>query len=63
MNEFFDYDCNSPLFSISNNMAVDMKGRMHWKIAQNLAVDTQTGQAHFTMPWALEKNNGQNRQK
>ena len=48
----FNVDNWDPLFPISDDMAVDSKGRFKVRISDNMAMDMDTGEMHFTTHWA-----------
>ena len=47
----FDIDSWNPMFRISDDMAVDMDGRFAVRMGDNMAMDWDTGEMHFTTPW------------
>ena len=48
----FNVDNWDPFFPISDDMTVDSKGRFKVRISDNMAMDMDTGEMHFTTPWA-----------
>ena len=55
-NPIIDFNCNSPVLPIPDNMGVDMNGNMHMRISDNMAVDVRTGEVHFTTPWKNQED-------
>ena len=50
-NPIFDLDSWEPMFKRSDTMAVDSKGKFSLRMGDQLAMDTDTGEMHFTTPW------------
>lgn len=47
----FDIDNWEPMFKISKDMAVDRDGKFSIRMGDNMAMDMDTGEMHFTTPW------------
>lgn len=54
MNEpIFEFDTCDPLLPVSDSMAVGMNGHIRMRFSENMAMDMNTGEMHFTTPWKL----------
>lgn len=47
----FDYDDSDYAFSISDNMAIDSEGDLLLRMSDNIAMDLDSGDIHFTSSW------------
>ena len=54
----FDLDSWEPMFKISDDMAVDSKGNFKMRMDDNMVMDMDTGDVHFTTPWASSGDDG-----
>lgn len=54
---FFDYDDGYFGFTISDNMAVDSNGDMMMRLSDNMALDMDSGDIHFTSSWNNDDDN------
>ncbi len=50
----FDLDSWEPMFRVSDGLAIDAKGRFSMRMGENMAMDMETGELHFTTPWTSE---------
>ncbi|MCR5136692.1 MAG: hypothetical protein K6C12_06295 [Oscillospiraceae bacterium] len=52
MNEpIFEFDTCDPLLPVSDSMAVGMNGHIRMRFSENMAMDMNTGEMHFTTPY------------
>ena len=54
---FFDYDDGDFGFTISDNMAVDSNGDMMMRLSDDMALDIDSGDIHFTSSWNNDDDN------
>jgi len=54
---FFDYDDGDFGFTISDNMAVDSNGNMMMRLSDDMALDMDSGDIHFTSSWNNDDDN------
>ena len=54
---FFDYDDGDFGFTISDNMAVDSNEDMMMRLSDNMALDMDSGDIHFTSSWNNDDDN------
>lgn len=54
---FFDYDDGDFGFTISDNMAVDSNGDMMMRLSDDMALDMDSGDIHFTSSWNNDDDN------
>lgn len=47
----FDYDDGDYAFSISDNMAIDSEGDLLLRMSDNIAMELDSGDIHFTSSW------------
>lgn len=47
----FDYDDGDFVFQTSDNMGIDSDGNIHIRMGDNMAMDMETGELHFTSGW------------
>lgn len=47
----FDYDDGDYAFSISDNMAIDSEGDLLLRMSDNIAMNLDSGDIHFTSSW------------
>ena len=47
----FDIDNWEPMFKISKDMAVDSKGNFSMRVGDNMVMDMDSGEMHFTTSW------------
>ena len=47
----FDLDSWEPLFKLSENVAVDAKGKLGLRMGENMVMDMESGSMRFTTPW------------
>lgn len=52
----FDYDDGEFATAISNNMAMDADGDLLMRMGENIAMDMETGDLHFTSGWPDEED-------
>ena len=51
-NPIFDLDDDfKPMFRLSKDMAVDFDGNFSMRMGDNMAMDMDTGEMHFTTSW------------
>ena len=50
-NIIFDYDEGDFIFPTSGNMSIDSNGNLHMRMGDNLSMDMETGDLHFTSSW------------
>lgn len=54
---FFDYDDGDFGFTISDNMAVDSNGNMMMRLSDDMALDMDSSDIHFTSSWNNDDDN------
>ena len=47
----FDLDSWEPLFKLSEEVAVDAKGKLGLRMGENMVMDMESGSMRFTTPW------------
>ena len=47
----FDINDGSLIFPTSDNMGIDSDGDLHMRMGDNLSMDMDTGELHFTFGW------------
>lgn len=47
----FDLDSWDPMFKVSDDVAVDFEGRFSMRVGDNMAMDMDSGEVHFTTSW------------
>lgn len=47
----FDYDDGDYAFSTSDNMAIDSEGDLLLRMSDNIAMELDSGDIHFTSSW------------
>ncbi len=47
----FDLDSWEPLFKLSEEVAVDAKGKLGLRMGENMVMDMESGNMRFTTPW------------
>lgn len=47
----FDLDSWEPLFKLSENVALDAKGKLGLRMGENMVMDMESGSMRFTTPW------------
>ena len=47
----FDLDSWEPLFKLSDDVAVDAKGKLSLRMGENMVMDMESGSMRFTTPW------------
>ena len=47
----FDLDSWEPLFKLSEEVAVDAKGKLVLRMGENMVMDMESGSMRFTTPW------------
>lgn len=52
----FDLDNWKPMFKISKDMAVDSDGNFSILMGENMAMDMDSGEMHFTTSWGLDND-------
>lgn len=52
----FDLDNWKPMFKISKDMAVDSDGNFSMLMGENMAMDMDSGEMHFTTSWGLDND-------
>ncbi len=52
----FDIDNWEPMFKISEDMAVDSKGNFSMRIGDNMVMDMDSGEMHFTTSWGSDED-------
>lgn len=50
-NSIFDYDDSDSIFPTSSNMGIDSDGNLHMRMGDNMSMDMDTGELHFTSGW------------
>ena len=53
----FDYDDSDFIFPTSNNMGIDSNGNFHMRMGDNMSMDMETGELHFTSGWTNDDDN------
>ena len=51
----FDLDSWEPMFPLSDDVAVDRKGAFSMRLGDNVVMDMETGETHFTTTWETQK--------
>jgi len=54
-NHIFDFDDGEFAFQTSENMAIDSGGDILLRVSDNMAMDLDTGDLHFTSAWEDEE--------
>ena len=54
----FDLDTWEPMYKVSKDLRVDTKGSFSMRVGENMAMDLDTGKMHFTTPWELDNDSG-----
>lgn len=54
----FPLDTWEPCFPVDENVAVDLNGHFKMRVGENMAMDMDTGEMHFTTPWPSEDSGG-----
>lgn len=47
----FDYDDGDFIHSTGGNMGIDSNGNMHMRMGDNMSMDMESGDIHFTSGW------------
>lgn len=51
MNPIFNYDNGDYIWPTSDNMGIDSNGDLHMRMGDNMSLDMNTGEMHFTSGW------------
>lgn len=51
---FWDYEDGNFVHAISDNMAVDSDGDMLMRMGDNMTMDMESGDLHFTSGWSVD---------
>lgn len=51
---FWDYEDGNFVHAISDNMAVDSDGDMLMRMGDNMTMDMESGDLHFTSDWSVD---------
>ena len=51
MNPIFNYDNSNYIWPTSDNMGIDSNGDLHKRMSDNMSLDMNTGEMHFTSGW------------
>ncbi len=54
MCNIFDYDDGDYIIHTSGNMGIDSNGDINIRVGNNMAMDMNTGELHFTSGWKDE---------
>ena len=55
----FDLDSWEPLFKLSEEVAVDAKGKLSLRMGENMVMDMESGSMRFTTPWTVPDDGGE----
>ena len=50
-NSIFDYDNGDFIFPTSGNTGIDSDGNLHMRMGDNMSMNMETGELHFTSSW------------
>lgn len=55
----WDIESLEPFVPVSDQFALGLDGRMRMRVNDNLSMDMESGELHFTTPWTVPDDGGE----